>query len=266
MTQERQDRHLLELEALSLAFRDRGREERVLDSIGLHVDRREFVSILGPSGSGKSTLFHLIGGLLKPDSGRVLLNGEDIAGQVGRISYMPQQPALLPWRTVRDNVILARELKGGKRKAELRAEAERLLDRAGLAGYAGSYPNLLSGGMMQRASFVRALLSPQELLALDEPFGALDELTRLDMQRWLLDIWEEEKRSVLFITHSIDEAILLSDRIYLFSAKPARVVEEIAVPFARPRREELPLTPEFVELKRDIYLRMKADQGRDSDV
>jgi len=267
MTQELKKANYLELARLTLTFRDRGLEERVLDGISLHVAKGEFVSIIGPSGSGKSTLFHLIGGLLKPDSGRIVLDGAEITGQVGHISYMPQQPALLPWRTVRDNVILARELNGRMPKANIRPEAERLLERAGLAGYAGTYPHLLSGGMKQRVSFIRALLSPHELLALDEPFGSLDELTRLDMQRWLLDIWEEEKRTVLFITHSIDEALLLSDRIYVFSGKPTRVLKEIAVPFHRPRRGELALLPEFLALKQEIYCLMKAERetGKQND-
>nr|WP_058304689.1 ABC transporter ATP-binding protein [Gorillibacterium timonense] len=243
-----------------MTFSDRGREERVLNEISLHVDKGEFVSIIGPSGSGKSTLFHLIGGLLKPNSGHILLDGTEITGDVGHISYMPQQHALLPWRTVRNNVILSQEL-SGRRKSEVRREADRWLERAGLADYADRYPHLLSGGMKQRVSFVRALLSPQELLILDEPFGSLDELTRLDMQRWLLDIWEQERRSVLFITHSIDEAILLSDRIYVFSEKPTHILKEVKVPFERPRKEGISLLAEFASLKQDIYFTMKADRS-----
>lgn len=260
MSSDRNVEKHLDVRQLSMTFRDRGLEERVLDDITLHVGKGEFVSIIGPSGSGKSTLFHLIGGLLTPCSGRILLDGKDIVGKIGQISYMPQQHALLPWRTVRDNVILAQEL-AGRRKRDLRKEAGNWLEKAGLAAYADSYPHVLSGGMKQRASFIRALLSERELLALDEPFGSLDELTRLDMQRWLLEIWEQEKRSVLFITHSIDEALYLSDRIYVFSGKPTRVLEEVKVPFERPRREGIVLLPEFAEAKRDIYLRMIGGRG-----
>lgn len=246
---------------LSMTFRERKQEEEVLANINLHVAKGEFVSIIGPSGSGKSTLFHLIGGLLQPTSGHIWLEGQEITGKVGLVSYMPQQHALLPWRTVRDNVILSCEL-AGQSRAKARKESERWLARAGLGEYARSYPHVLSGGMKQRASFIRALLSPQELLLLDEPFGSLDDLTRLDMQRWLLDLWEDEKRSVLFITHSIDEALLLSDRVYVFSNKPTTILHEIQVPFARPRPEELPLHPEFVALKQEIYQTMKAERAR----
>lgn len=235
----------LEIHNLSKSFGP----QQVLRHLSLQVKEGEFVSILGPSGSGKSTLFHLIGGLYQPDEGEILLDGKLIMGERGHISYMPQQSALLPWRTILQNVLLTEELQGKSDPAK----AQRMLAKAGLLEYANAYPHQLSGGMKQRASFIRALLSPQSLLLLDEPFSALDELTRMEMQQWLLHLWEEDRRSVLFITHSIEEALLLSDRIYILSPKPAQIEREIVIPQARPRTEAWRLSENFLELKREAY-------------
>lgn len=223
--------------------------ELILDDLSISVGEGEFVSILGPSGSGKSTLFHVIGGLFTPDSGDIRLDGQSISGQRGSISYMPQSPSLLPWRTVIENVMLSQELHG-KRD---RQKAIRMIDRAGLKGYEDAYPDDLSGGMKQRVAFIRALASPQSFLCLDEPFSALDEFTRLDMQKWLLSIWEEDLSSVLFVTHNIDEALFLSDRIIVLSTRPARVQKEFNVPFPRPRDKGILLTEEFLKWKTDIF-------------
>ncbi|QHE60849.1 ATP-binding cassette domain-containing protein [Rossellomorea vietnamensis] len=223
--------------------------ELILDDLSIQVGEGEFVSILGPSGSGKSTLFHVIGGLFAPDSGDIKLDGQSINGRRGSISYMPQSPSLLPWRTVIENVMLGQELHG-KRDKEMAME---MIERAGLKGYEDAYPEDLSGGMKQRVAFIRALVSPQSFLCLDEPFSALDEFTRLDMQRWLLSIWEEDLSSVLFVTHNIDEALFLSDRIIVLSTRPARVQKEFKVPFPRPRDKEILLTEEFLKWKTDIF-------------
>jgi ABC-type nitrate/sulfonate/bicarbonate transport system ATPase subunit len=247
----------LELRNLSKEFTDPNRTN-VLANINMNIHEGEFVSILGPSGSGKSTLFHIIGGLMKPTSGEVWLDGKQINGQKGFVSYMPQQPSLFPWRTIEQNVIMAQEIAGQSKKEAL-ANARTWLVNVGLAGYEKSLPHKLSGGMQQRVSFLRALLSPRELMCLDEPFAALDALTRQDMQQWLLRIWEQNKRSVLFITHNIEEALLLSDRIYIFSKKPTRVLKELKVPFARPRNDQLLHNNEFVELRQHIYEIMKAE-------
>lgn len=247
----------LHISHITKYFHDRDVPLHVLDDISLTVHRGEFVSIIGPSGSGKSTVFHIIGGLTKPDAGHVYIDGVDITGERGHISYMPQQPALFPWRTVIDNVTLSLEIIGRPR-SEARRAAMTWLEKVGLAGFEKAYPHTLSGGMQQRVAFLRALLSPQELICLDEPFSALDALTRLHMQRWLLDIWEKNKRSVLFITHNIEEALLLSDTIYLFSNKPAVILERITVPFARPRDEALLSDPTFVSMKQHIYELMQA--------
>ncbi|CQR47958.1 Taurine import ATP-binding protein TauB [Paraliobacillus sp. PM-2] len=230
---------------ISKSFNDK----KILDHLSFTVKDGEFVSILGPSGSGKSTLFHLIGGMLQPDDGTFLLDQEEITGKRGAISYTPQSPSLLPWRTILKNVVLGSEISGQVDYSK----ARNMLKKAGLEGYEHAYPYQLSGGMRQRVAFVRALLSPQDFICLDEPFSALDEFTRLEMQQWLLSIWEENKKSILFVTHNIEEALYLSDRILVLSKKPATIVEEYTLPFDRPRDQNLFLTDEFLKWKRMIY-------------
>lgn len=234
----------LELEEVSKSFSDK----HVLDSISLTVQAGEFVSIIGPSGSGKSTLFSLIGGLLAPDNGTISMNGEEITNHTGYISYMPQQTSLFPWRTILDNVLLGQELHGKSDKNK----AIKMLEKAGLTDVIHSFPHQLSGGMQQRVAFIRALLSPQSFMCLDEPFSALDDFTRLEMQKWLLETWEAFDRSILFITHNIDEALFLSDKIIILSESPAVIKEVIELPFARPRHEDLLLSDSFIEWKRYI--------------
>lgn len=252
----------LEVSGISKSFTHRRRETQVLDNVSLTVEPQEFVSIVGPSGCGKSTLFHIIGGLTLPDTGTVSMNGLAVTGQRGRISYMPQQPALFPWRSIEDNVLLGAELAGGSAPPELRKAARHWLAKAGLGGFERAYPHMLSGGMQQRAAFLRAMLAPQELMLLDEPFSALDALTREQMQRWLLELWEENRRSVLFITHNIEEALLLSSRIYVFSGRPGSVLHTVEVPFPRPRREEIADAPEFLRLKRQLSRWMREEQEK----
>ena len=235
---------MLELRHVSKSFGNK----QVLQEISLHVANGEFVSVIGPSGSGKSTMFRLIGGLLEPDAGEIYLSGENITNKRGFISYMPQQASLFPWRTIIENVLVGQELQG--KKDYERAEA--MLERAGLGDVIHAYPHELSGGMKQRVAFIRALLRPQSLMLLDEPFSALDEFTRTDMQKWLLSIWEDDEQSILFITHNIDEALFLSDKIIILSVNPAEIKEVIEVPFKRPRDEELLLSEEFLQWKRKI--------------
>jgi ABC-type nitrate/sulfonate/bicarbonate transport system ATPase subunit len=253
----------LEVAGISKAFTHRRKETKVLHDVSLQVQQQEFVSILGPSGCGKSTLFHIIGGLVQPDTGSIKMNGNVVTGQRGEISYMPQQPALFPWRTIEDNVMLSGEIKGAARD-QAREEARHWIAKVGLGGFERAYPHMLSGGMQQRAAFLRALLAPQELMLLDEPFSALDALTRSEMQRWLLELWEENRRSVLFITHNIEEALLLSNRIYVFSGRPGSVLHTVDVPFPRPRREEITDTPEFLKLKRQLSQWMREEQAKNS--
>lgn len=241
----------LVLEDVHVSYPSAAGDLHVLDGLSLTVEPGEFVSIIGPSGSGKSTLLHVVGGLVVPQSGRVVLDDDDITGTTGHISHMPQQPALFPWRTVLDNVLLAQEI-AGVRTAASTAEARTWLGRIGLDAFVDALPHTLSGGMQQRVAFLRALLSPRPFMCLDEPFSALDALTRSDMQHWLLRLWEETRRSVLFITHNIEEALLLSDTVYVLSARPARVLEKVDVPFERPRDEAVVDSAEFVRLRRDL--------------
>lgn len=251
----------LTLKAITKSFPGQRYADVVLSELSLTVQDGEFVTLLGPSGSGKSTLFHIIGGILTPDSGQILIDGKEITGTRGHISYMPQQNTLLPWRTVIDNVVLGMEVAGGIDRKEARRIAGQWLKRVGLAGYEHAYPHVLSGGMQQRAAFLRALFSPQPIMCLDEPFGALDALTREEMQRWLLGIWEQNKRSILFVTHSIEEALFLSDRIYVLSHKPTRVAREITVPFGRPRGDELLMDEAFLRLRSEIHALLQKEMA-----
>lgn len=243
----------LELRSIGKTYRIGGQSTDILKGIQLQVREKQFVSIVGPSGSGKSTLFYMIGGLTPPTEGTVWLDGRDVTGERGLISYMPQHDSLFPWRTILDNVVLSQEIVG-RPKAAARREAAEWLQRIGLGGYERALPHQLSGGMRQRVSFLRALLSPRELMCLDEPFGALDALTRLEMQQWLLRIWEETRRSVLFVTHSIEEALLLSDRVYVLSpGRPSTIADVVDVPFGRPRDETVASEGVFLDLKKRIY-------------
>ncbi|UOQ43945.1 ABC transporter ATP-binding protein [Halobacillus salinarum] len=228
-------------------------EKMIIKKLSFTIHEGEFVSVIGPSGSGKSTLFHLIGGLYQPDCGNILLNDQNITGKRGHISYMPQSPSLFPWRTILDNVQLGQEISGKQDQSAAKA----MVKTAGLEGYENAYPSQLSGGMKQRASFIRCLLSPQPLMCLDEPFSALDELTRLEMQKWLLSIWEHHKHSVLFVTHNIEEALYLSDRILVLSTSPAEIKKIYTIPFERPREQSLMLSQEFLEWKREIYQELR---------
>jgi len=253
---------LLETVAVSKRYARDGRPLHVLDRVSLGVREREFVSVVGPSGSGKSTLFRLIGGVERPDEGMIRIAGRDVTGKRGLISYMPQQPSLFPWLTVRQNIASALVIAGIDRKRAAGLASE-WLERIGLGDTAGAYPDELSGGMKQRVSFLRALLMPRDVMCLDEPFGALDALTRTRMQAWLLEQWEAHRRTVLLVTHSIEEAILLSDRIYVLGGAPTTVRREIPVPLPRPRRPDVWNDPAFGRLREEILALLGRSGGRD---
>ena len=207
---------------------------QVLDNLNFSVDKGEFVALLGPSGCGKSTLFNIISGLLKPLSGDIYLNGDRIQNNVSSFGYMQQKDLLLQWRTVLKNVLIGAEIQG-ESIDETKDEALDLLAQLGLQGFEKSYPMQLSGGMRQRVALVRTLLFKKDFLLLDEPFGALDAMTRTVMQSILLDIWNKNKQTVLLITHDIEEAIILADKIYVLTARPASIKAEVDVPLPRPR-------------------------------
>ena len=241
----------LEVRGVSKTFGRGDEAVDALDAVSLHAAAGEFVSIVGPSGCGKSTLLNLVAGLDLPNAGEVLLNGESILGQTGKLGYMPQRDLLLPWRSVLGNVTLAAELQGGDLKAA-RREATGMLPLFGLEGFARRYPYELSGGMRQRAALLRTVLAGRDVLLLDEPFGALDALTRLEMQQWLLGIWERFGKTIVFITHDVDEAIYLAGRVYVMSPRPGRMVAEVKVDLPAPRSPEATATPRFEEHKLEI--------------
>ena len=241
----------LEVRNVSLAFGD----HQVLRDVSIHLKEGELVCLLGVSGGGKTTLFNVISGLLRPDEGQVFLDGEDVTGQPGRISYMLQKDLLLPYRTIEDNVALPLMLRGMKKK-EARAQAAALFAQFGLEGTEKKWPGQLSGGMRQRAALLRTYLFSQNVALLDEPFSALDTLTKSAVHEWYLKVMEDIRLSTLFITHDIDEAILLSDRIYLLM--DGRIGEKIVVQEPRPRHVEFNLTPEFLAYKRRIMAALHA--------
>jgi ABC-type nitrate/sulfonate/bicarbonate transport system ATPase subunit len=220
----------LEFDDIRKAFGD----TNVLDGVSLTVREGEFVSILGPSGAGKSTLFQMLTGGAQADSGAIRFDGQPLGRDHGRFAFMPQRDALMPWRRIVDNVTLGLEVQGMKRKAA-RERVMPLFPEFGLAGFEHHYPSQLSGGMRQRAALLRTVVQHREMLLLDEPFGALDALTRTDMQRWLEAMWQRHRWTALLVTHDVREAVFLSDRIYVLSARPARVLREFQVPLPRPR-------------------------------
>ena len=222
-----------------------------IEDISLKLERKQFVSILGPSGCGKSTLFNIISGLEMPDRGKVIIDGKDFNGKTGRVSYMHQKDLLFPWSSILNNVCLPLFLKGGNKKNSY-LEAEKHFKDFGLEGFEDNYPNQLSGGMRQRAALLRTYLFAGDIMLLDEPFGSLDAITRRKMQLWLLEILEKIKASVLFITHAVDEAIFLSDRIYLLSERPAVIRKIFDIDIKRPRDKKMFTTPEFIKLKEEI--------------
>ena len=230
-------------------------QENIIEDINIELHDNELVCLLGSSGGGKTTLFNVISGLRTPQKGKVLLDGVDITGQPGHISYMLQKDLLLPYRTIEDNVALPLIIKGEKKK-EARKKAGELFDEFGLSGTQKKYPSQLSGGMRQRAALLRTYMFSKDVALLDEPFSALDTLTKSDMHRWYLDVMDKIHLSTLFITHDIDEAILLSDRIYLLTGKPGKITEEIVIKEPKPRRKDFNLTEEFLEYKKKIIAKL----------
>lgn len=251
----------LSIQGVSKIFRDGRQSLDTLAAIDLFVNAGEFVTVIGPSGCGKSTLFNIVAGVDQPTSGIVAIDGDAQVERAGKAGYMPQQPLLLPWRTVEENIMLGLDVRRLPRKKAER-EAFELLKRFGLADFAHHYPATLSGGMRQRVALLRTVLFNSSFLLLDEPFGALDALTRLSLQMWLLDLWQTFHSSVLFITHDVREAILLSDRIYVLSARPARVLRVVEVDLPRPRRSEQLAMEQAVRLEQELTtLLMKEQQS-----
>jgi NitT/TauT family transport system ATP-binding protein len=228
----------------------------VIEDISLSVADLEFVSLLGPSGCGKSTMLRIIDGLIPPDAGEIRIDGRAIDGPGHGRGMVFQSFDLFPWRTARENVEFGLQMLGVGR-AERRKRAQHWIELVGLQGFENAYPHQLSGGMQQRVGIARALAIDPKVLLMDEPFGALDVQTRDLLQDELLSIWQKQRKTVVFVTHSIEEAIYLADRVILLSARPARVERTIDVPFPRPRNEDMKSTPEFVELRSEIWKTLK---------
>ncbi|MBQ3137385.1 MAG: ABC transporter ATP-binding protein [Clostridia bacterium] len=238
---------LLRAENITVSFEN----VRIIEDISLSVAEGETVSLLGVSGAGKTTLFNVLSGLYAPDEGKIYFDGEDITGKAGKISYMLQKDLLLPHKKVIDNAALPLVIRGMAKK-EAREKAESHLREFGLEGTGNKYPHQLSGGMRQRVAFLRTYLASEKAALLDEPFSALDSITKSAIHRWFLSVMKEIKLSVLFVTHDIDEAILLSDRVFLLTGKPGKITEEIIIDLPGEKSERNPMSREFIAYKEEI--------------
>ena len=242
------DARFLSVQGVSKRFDAGGSAVSAIEDVSFDIPRGAFVSILGPSGCGKSTLFNIIAGLLPPTSGDVRLENTSVIGQAGQVGYMLQKDLLLPWRTIEDNITLGQTLRGvGRRQS--RTEAAPLIARCGLRGFEKKKPHQLSGGMRQRAALLRTLFTGKDVLLLDEPFGALDAITRLQLQETLVDVWQETGKTILFVTHDVEEALFLSDEIIVLTARPGRVRARLPVSLPRPRTTDMLASPELMGLK-----------------
>ncbi len=242
---------ILSAEHISHAYKVRGRLLAAVEGVSLALARQSFVCLIGPSGCGKSTLLRILSGLLRPREGVVRLEGRPITGPQRRIGLVFQQANLMPWRTVRGNLALPLQLAGLPAR-RVRERTDAMLALIGLEGFARVFPSALSGGMAQRVAIGRALIHDPEVLLLDEPFGSLDALTREHMSEELLRLWNERRKTVLMVTHSIPEAVLLADRVLVFSPRPGRVVRDVPIPLPRPRSLELLHDPRFIALTEQL--------------
>ena len=245
------------LEFKNVCFRYEGYEQDIVDNLSFHIHPGEFVSLIGISGCGKSTIFKLTNGILKKKSGEILQGGRDIASlKTVAAGYMPQKDLLFPWRTIIGNLCLPMEI-AGVPPMQQRERAAQMLREVGLLDYADKYPRDLSGGMRQRVSFARTILTDAPLLLLDEPFSALDALTRMNLQEWLLHEWEHFQKTILFITHDVEEAIFMSGKILLVKESPIRELEEIRVPLPWPRSRQMMEEAQILELKEYLLAQLR---------
>lgn len=238
----------LRLDNLSMTFATPTGSFEALAPVTLDIEVGKFISLIGPSGCGKSTIFNIVAGLQIPSAGRVLIDGDDATGSIGRVGYMLQKDLLLPWRTVLENIVLGMEIQGVPAR-EARDRAIPYMKRYGLGGFEDQYPSALSGGMRQRAALLRTLLLDNDVVLLDEPFGALDAQTKAQMQEWLLQIWADFGKTVIFVTHDVDESIYLSDEVCVMGTRPGRVIERMMVPLSRPRPRSVVTNPDFIAMK-----------------
>ena len=253
----------IRVSALSKTLYPDGRALPVLAGVDFHARNGEFVSIIGPSGCGKSTLLNIIAGLDSPTSGEVSLGG-DAAPRLGAVGYMQQKDLLMPWRDVLGNAILGLEIQGVP-KREAVARAREHLARFGLEGFEKAYPHELSGGMRQRAAFLRTVLAGNDVFLLDEPFGALDALNRSRAHRWLTRLWESMNKTIVLVTHDVDEAVLLSDRVCVMTARPGSVKMVRRVDLPRPRAVDAVTSPDFVSLKAVLLAAVREEDDASED-
>ncbi len=241
-------RYAIRADALFKTFERQGQPLPALRNVNFHALDGEFVSIIGPSGCGKSTLLNIIAGLDEPTCGNLSLYGRRATARLGSVGYMQQKDLLLPWRTVLDNAVLGLEMQGVPRQDAV-SRAREHMGRFGLDGFEKVYPNRLSGGMRQRAAFLRTVLADQEVFLLDEPFGALDALNRTRIHQWLTGLWESMRKTIVMVTHDVDESIFLSDRVYVMTARPGtmKMVKNVEIP--RPRSMDVIATSEFMDIK-----------------
>lgn len=239
-----------------VSFRYAEDDFSMMEHLNFQVEDEEFATIIGASGCGKSTIFRLINGLEKLQKGRILVDERPVQELKNYSAFMPQKDLLFPWRTIEKNICLPMEL-AKVPKAEQEEKCKEVLEQVGLSAYAKKYPKDLSGGMKQRVAFARTLLSGADLLLLDEPFSALDYLTRVDMQEWLLHQWEHYHKTILFITHDVEEAVFLSKTIFIIQDRPFSKMERVEVPLAYPRNREDLKKPEIVELKEQLIEKLR---------
>ncbi len=247
------------LEFQDVSFRYPSDSYSMMEHLHFSVEEGSFVSIIGPSGCGKSTLFRLINGLEQPQSGQITVKGVPISKLKSYAGFMPQKDLLFPWRTVEENICLPMELQKADRAAKEEA-CKKVLQQVGLTGIEKKYPSELSGGMRQRVSFARTLLTGADMLLLDEPFSALDFFTRIEMQEWLLHQWEQMKKTILFITHDVEEALFLSKTVYVISKPcPFSSLERIDIPLAYPRDRSALEQPEIIHLKEELIQKLRKE-------
>lgn len=244
----------------NISFKYESDDYEMIRNLSFSVNDGEFISIIGASGCGKSTIFRLINGLEKPDNGKIFIDERPIEQQKNYSSYMPQRDLLFPWRTIEKNICIPMEIQN-KNKKEMHKKATAMLDEVGLLSYKNKYPRDLSGGMRQRASFARTLLAGAGLLLLDEPFSALDSLTRIGLQEWLLQEWEKHKKTILFVTHDVEEAIFLSQKIFVITDRPITHFEEYIIPLDYPRNRADLKREDIVLLREELIKKLRQEEA-----